>query len=63
MAKTTLMIASLLAATSLFGQGPAVGTATARVRIISQAAWQPGARGCAPHRSRRRAAAARQRQS
>lgn len=40
MAKTTLMIASLLAATSLFGQGPAVGTATARVRIISQAAWQ-----------------------
>jgi hypothetical protein len=40
MTKSTLMIASLLAAAPLFGQGPAVGTATARVRIVSQAAWQ-----------------------
>lgn len=40
MAKTTLMIASLLVAAPLFAQGPVVGTANARVRIISQAAWQ-----------------------
>ncbi|HET8901912.1 MAG TPA: hypothetical protein VFM84_08260 [Holophagaceae bacterium] len=40
MAKTALMIASLLAAAPLFAQGPAVGTATARVKIISQGAWQ-----------------------
>ena len=40
MAKTALMIASLLAAAPLFAQGPAVGTVTARVKIISQGAWQ-----------------------
>lgn len=40
MAKTALMIAGLLAAAPLFAQGHAMGTATARVRIISQAAWQ-----------------------
>jgi len=40
MAKTTLLIASLLAVAPLFAQGPAAGTATARVKIISQAAWQ-----------------------
>lgn len=40
MTKSTLMIASLLAAAPLFAHGPAVGTATARVKIVSQAAWQ-----------------------
>ena len=40
MAKRTLMIASLLAVAPLFAQGPAAGTATARVKIISQATWQ-----------------------
>ncbi|HET6329771.1 MAG TPA: hypothetical protein VFF76_03200 [Holophagaceae bacterium] len=40
MTKRMLMIASLLTAAPLFAHGPAVGTATARVRIISQSAWQ-----------------------
>ncbi len=40
MAKHTLMIASLLAVAPLLAQSPVSGTATARVKIISQAAWQ-----------------------
>lgn len=40
MAKAALTLISLLAAAPLFAQTPAVGTAQARVRIISQAAWQ-----------------------
>lgn len=40
MTKPTLLFASLLAAAPLFAQGQAVGTATARVKIVSQAAWQ-----------------------
>lgn len=40
MAKRARMIASLLAVAPLFAQAPATGTATARVRIVSQAAWQ-----------------------
>lgn len=40
MAKRALMIASLLAVAPLFGQAPVTGTATARVRIVNQAAWE-----------------------
>jgi hypothetical protein len=40
MTKTTLMIASLLVAAPLLAGGSVVRTATARVKIISQASWQ-----------------------
>jgi len=40
MTKTTLILTSLLAAAPLFAQAPVTRTATAQVRIISQATWQ-----------------------
>ena len=40
MAKPTLILTSLLAAAPLLALAPVTGTATARVRIISQATWQ-----------------------
>lgn len=40
MAKRTQLIAALLLAAPLFGQAPTSASSTARVRIVSQAAWQ-----------------------
>jgi hypothetical protein len=40
MAKTTALMMSAMLAVPLLAQAPASATATARVRLVSQAAWQ-----------------------